>query len=71
MKDFSYNRGLVLVIIIGLVAALTIGFARHGVEENNRQVDMAIDYEGLLELAEREGLPADEVLAKAKEAGIT
>ncbi len=71
MKDFSYNRGLVLVIIIGLIAALTIGFARHGVEQNNRQVDMAIDYEGLLELAEREGLPADEVLAKAKEAGIT
>ncbi|SDP16791.1 DUF5693 family protein [Selenomonas ruminantium] len=71
MKDFSYNRGLVLVIIVGLIAALTIGFARHGVEQNNRQVDMAIDYEGLLELAEREGLPADEVLAKAKEAGIT
>ena len=32
---------------------------------------MAIDYEGLLELADREGLPAEDVLRQAKEAGIT
>ncbi len=71
MKDFKYNRGLVFVIVIGLIAALIIGFARHRVEEDNRQIDLATNYEDLLELAEREGLPADEVLAKAKEVGIT
>ena len=71
MKDFKYNRGLVLVIIVGLIAALMISFARHDVEEANRQIDLATNYEDLLELADREGLPADEVLAKAKEAGIT
>ena len=71
MKDFKYNRGLVLVIIVGLIAAIMISFARHDVEEANRQIDLATNYEDLLELADREGLPADEVLAKAKEAGIT
>ena len=71
MKDFKYNRGLVLFIVIGLIAALIIGVARHRVEEGNRQVDMAINYEDLLELSEREGLPAEEVLAQAKAAGIT
>ena len=71
MKDFKYNRGLVLVIIVGLIAALMISFARHDVEEANRQIDLATNYEDLLELADREGLPADEVLVKAKEAGIT
>ncbi len=71
MKDFKYNRGLVLIIMVGLIASLMISFARHGVEENNRQIDLATNYEDLLELADREGLPAEEVMAKAKEAGIT
>lgn len=71
MKVFNYNRWLILFVVIGLMAALAISFQRYGVEQQNRQVDMAIDYEGLLELADREGLPADEVLRQAKEAGIT
>ena len=71
MKVFKYNRWLILLVVIGLMAALAIGFQRHGVEQQNRQVDMAIDYEGLLELADREGLPAEDVLRQAKEAGIT
>lgn len=71
MKDFKYNRWLIAVIVVGLLAALMIGVQRHGVEQANRQVDMAIDYEGLKELAQREGLPEDVVLQQAREAGIT
>lgn len=71
MKVFTYNRWLILFIIIGLVCALRIGFQRHDVEQANRQVDLAMDYEGLLELAEREGMSADAVLREAKEAGIS
>ena len=41
MKDFKYNRGLVLIIMVGLIASLMISFARHGVEENNRQIELA------------------------------
>ena len=71
MKVFKYNRWLVLVIVIGLLAALAISFQRNVVERANRQVDLAIDYEGLQELAQREGLPESVVLEKAKEAGIS
>ncbi|SFT58146.1 hypothetical protein SAMN02910356_01200 [Selenomonas sp. GACV-9] len=71
MKVFKYNRWLLIFIAIGLAAALAISFQRHSVEQANRQVDMAIDYEGLVELAEREGRPVDEVLQQAKDAGIT
>ena len=71
MKGFKYNRFLVLVIIAGLLAAIAIGFQRHAVERANRQVDLAIDYEGLQALAQREGLPESVVLEKAKEAGIS
>ncbi len=71
MKVFKYNRLLIVCIVIGLAAALVVNFQRHAVEVKNNQIDLAIDYEGLLELADREGLPADDVLKQAKEAGIT
>ena len=71
MKVFKYSRFLIAVIVIGLVAALAIDVQRHHVETANTRVDMAIDYEGLQELAQREGLPEKDVLARAKEAGIT
>ena len=71
MKEFQYNRVLLLVIFIGLLASLAISLQRHEVESRNMQVDLAIDYEGLVELAEREGLPREQVLREAKEAGIT
>ena len=71
MKKFYYHPILLAAICVGFIASLLIGMERHAVEEHSRTVELAIDYEGLLELAAREGLPADEVLARAKEAGIT
>ncbi|MBR5909006.1 MAG: hypothetical protein IKZ66_03405, partial [Schwartzia sp.] len=71
MKRFQYNRLLCVAILIGLVASLVINVRRHEVEQRNMTVDFAIDYESLLELAEREGLPPAKVLADAKEAGFT
>ena len=71
MKKFYYHPILLAAIFIGFVASVVIGFQRHAVEVNSRTAELAIDYEGLLELAAREGLPAEQVLARAKEAGIT
>ncbi len=68
---FRYNRLLCIVILIGLAASLIINVRRHEAEQRNMTVDYAIDYESLLELAEREGLPPSKVLADAKEAGFT
>ena len=70
MKDFKYNRILMIIILIGFVASMAINMERHRVEEANNTVELAIDYEGLVELAEREGVPRQEVFAQAKEAGI-
>ena len=71
MKKFHYHPILLAAILIGFIASLLIGMERHAVEENSRTVELAVDYEGLLELAAREGLPAEQVLARVKEAGIT
>ena len=71
MKKFTYNRILMLAIAIGLVAALMIAGQRHAVEIHNSQVDMAMDYDSLKNLAEREGLDFADVLKQFKDAGIT
>ena len=71
MKKFHYHPILLAAILIGFIASLVIGMERHEVEEQSRTVELAIDYEGLLELAAREGLPAEDVLVQAKAAGIT
>ena len=71
MKKFHYHPILLAAILVGFIASLVIGMERHAVEENSRTVELAVDYEGLLELAAREGLPAEDVLARAKEVGIT
>ena len=71
MKQFQYNKVLIVFIFVGLIAALLIDVARWRAEEVNKQVDLAIDYEDLVQLAEQEGKPVPEVLQAAKEAGIT
>lgn len=71
MKNFKYNRWLVVFIIVGLAAALFVDLDRHKIEQKNMTIEMALDYEGLIELAEIEGVPVDDVLRQAKEAGIT
>ena len=71
MKKFFYNRTLLIIIGVGLFAALIIAGQRYFVESENMQVDLAIDYQNVVDLAEREGLELDDVLKMTKDAGIT
>lgn len=71
MKQFHYNKFLVLLILVGLVASLVIDVQRHEVEVKNNSIEMIMDYEDMLALAETEGVEPAEVLSKVKEAGVT
>ncbi len=71
MKKFLYNRFLLIIIGIGLFAALIIAGQRYVVESNNMQVDMAVDFRDIAELAAIEGAELDDVLKQVKDAGIT
>ena len=71
MKKFFYNKILLIAIAVGLIASLVIAGQRHAVEIHNNQVDMAMDYDSLRELSEREGIDFTEILRKFKDAGIT
>ena len=71
MKKFIYNKILIFAIAAGLIASLVIAGQRHAVEISNSTVDMAMDFESLSNLAEREGYELDDILKQFKEAGIT
>ena len=71
MKQFCYNKILIAVIILGLFASLAIDIQRYQVEKENKSIELIMDYEDLVALAEKEGVPVEKVLSQAKEAGIT
>ncbi|BBB91730.1 MAG TPA: DUF5693 family protein [Methylomusa anaerophila] len=71
MTSLTYNRILIGIIIIGLLAALTINWQRHLVEEKNTTIEMVMDYEDLVELAQIEGIPPAKAFKDFKEAGVT
>lgn len=71
MRDFKYNKILLLCIVIGLAAALTIVWQRHKIEESSTTIEMVMEYEDVVELAQLEGVPTEHVMRRMKEAGIT
>ena len=72
LTKFKYNRLLIVCIIIGLIAAIGVNIQLcNSVEKANMTVDLAIDYEDMVKLAQLEGIPVEEVLSQAKQAGIS
>lgn len=71
MTEYKYNRILLALIGLGLLAALAIGWQRHMVEENNTRVELVMDYDDVVELAQLEGMPGPELMRSLKEAGLT
>ncbi|EXX85640.1 hypothetical protein BG53_07995 [Paenibacillus darwinianus] len=62
------------VTVIGVLAALPLGFARHGVEQTSREVEFVFDYRDLVTISAYKARPQDFIrgeLVKMKERGIT
>lgn len=66
-----YNKVLVAVVLVGLLAALTVDWQRYQVERANNQVEMVMDYDEVAELARLEGVNQTALLRQLKDAGIT
>ncbi|SDF27688.1 DUF5693 family protein [Sporomusa acidovorans] len=71
MSTFTYNKWLIGVIIVGLLAAFTIDWQRYMVEQANSTVETVMDYEDIVELAQIEGIPPADLFRQFKEAGVT
>jgi len=70
LTEFKYNRVLLILIFAGLLASLVIGWQRYNVEENNSAVEMVLDYEDIVSLAQTEGVPEHLLMQQFKDAGI-
>lgn len=66
-----YNPVLLVVMLAGIICGLWLNCARHAVEEKNNTVEMAMEYEGLQQLAKWEGYETPDILRRFKEAGVT
>lgn len=66
-----FNPVLIIVMLIGLIGAVWLNYTRYQIEEQNKTVEMAMEYEGLQHLADWEGLPFETVLKDFKDAGVT
>lgn len=66
-----YNKFLVAIVLMGLLAALAVDWQRYQLEQANNQVEMVMDYDEVTELARMEGVDQVSLLRQFKDAGIT
>ena len=66
-----YNPILVACIAVAFCAALYLMQIRIGIEKRNDTVEQALDHQGILMMAQREGYSSDKLLQQFKEAGVT
>ena len=71
LKKTCYNPVLIIIIAIALVFSVLLNSQRHSVEQANRTVEMAMEYESIARMAHGEGLPEEKVLEMFKERGVT
>lgn len=62
---------LAALILLSVIAALAIAFARHGVEKAGRTVEIAIDYTNVKEFSRANDLQTEEVLDRFRRSGLT
>ena len=71
MLVFRYNRVLIALILVGLMAAITVCWQRHQLERANTQVELVSDYDEVVEMARIDGLPLQSVFRQLRNAGLT
>ena len=71
MRISRYNSVLIIIMAIGLIFSVLLNFQRHSVEQANRTVEMAMEYESIARMAHGEGVPEEKVLKMFKDRGVT
>lgn len=61
---------LVTLVVLGIVASLTVFWARLGLETRNNVVQLVMDYDDAREFTSATGYPLDEFLIKMSEVGV-
>jgi len=59
------------LLLVGLITSFFVGWQRNQVERANRTVEIALDYQDVVNLAQSQAYNLEKVLQKFKEAGVT
>lgn len=70
-KNTSFGFSIVLIVILGLLAALPLIISRVNSEQRNNSAEVLFDYAALNDYARRSGTSLDTVLAWCKSSGVT
>lgn len=71
MTEYKYNKYILILIVLGLLAGAFVSYERSNVEQANKSVDMIFEYEEILTLGGQAGKSVEESMRLFKEAGIT
>jgi hypothetical protein len=70
-KVAAWNKALIFFVVIGFLAAAIISWQRHWVEDVNKNVEIVMTYEAIADMAHSEGVLAEDLFRRFKEAGVT
>lgn len=62
---------MILAVCIGLICCLVLCAQRYQVEQQNRTIEMAMDYDAVMDMARNDGMDKATALEKCREAGVT
>lgn len=71
MLKERYNWCILFVMIVGFFVAVWVGMERNQVEEKAKQVEIALEFHDLEDLAYQDGKDPDQLLIQFKNAGMT
>ncbi|SDY46969.1 DUF5693 family protein [Tindallia californiensis] len=71
MKNFSFDKMLILLLVISMVSGIMVINQRMNIESEHKQIEIYIDYYEIKELAEQSEYSFEWWLSKFKELGAT
>lgn len=71
MLNKQYNKWLLILIGIGFFASLLVGVERYQVEQKAKQVELALEFHDLEDLAYQDGGNVEDLLLQFKKVGAT
>ena len=71
MLNAQYNKWLLILIGIGFFTSLWVGLERYQVEEKAKQVEIALEFHDLEDLAYQDGRNVEDLLIQFKKVGAT
>ncbi|MEI6286730.1 MAG: DUF5693 family protein [Bacillota bacterium] len=71
MRRYNCNIVLISILVVGLLAALFVAYQRNVAETGNNSVEIMMDYDDIITIAQEDGLNLEAVAEQFKRIGVT